>query len=79
MIHEAWDARSKPWPQAWEQYNAKPRKLSAEQQTPWPEFASDLYRPSGRDLSAKLVPTFVDRGASRSQRGGSPMAVISVF
>jgi hypothetical protein len=31
-------------------------------QTPWSESASELYRPSDRRLSAKLVPTFVDRG-----------------
>jgi hypothetical protein len=31
-------------------------------QTPWPESASELYRPSDRRLSAKLVPTFADRG-----------------
>jgi hypothetical protein len=30
--------------------------------TPWPESASELYRPSDRCLSAKLVPTFADRG-----------------
>jgi hypothetical protein len=30
--------------------------------TPWSESASELYRPSGRRLSAKLVPTFADRG-----------------
>jgi hypothetical protein len=29
--------------------------------TPWPESASELYRPSDRRLSAKLVPTFSDR------------------
>jgi hypothetical protein len=28
----------------------------------WPEFASELYRPSDRRLLAKLVPTFADRG-----------------
>jgi hypothetical protein len=39
--------------------------------TPWPESASELYRQSERRLSAKLVPTFADRGLSRSQRGGS--------
>jgi hypothetical protein len=27
----------------------------------------------------KLVPTFVDRGVSRGQRGGSPRSLISVF
>jgi hypothetical protein len=30
--------------------------------TPWPEYASELYGPSDRRLSAKLVPTFEDRG-----------------
>jgi hypothetical protein len=30
--------------------------------TPWPESASELYRPSDRRVSAKLVPTFADRG-----------------
>jgi hypothetical protein len=30
--------------------------------TPWPEFGSELYRPSDRRLSAKLVPTFADGG-----------------
>jgi hypothetical protein len=30
--------------------------------TPRPEFAIELYRPSDRRLSAKLVPTFADRG-----------------
>jgi hypothetical protein len=30
-------------------------------QTPWSESASELYRPSDRRLSAKLVPTFADR------------------
>jgi hypothetical protein len=31
-------------------------------QTPWPEIASELYRPSDRSLLAKLVPAFADRG-----------------
>jgi hypothetical protein len=30
--------------------------------TPCPETASELYRPIGSRLSAKLVPTFSDRG-----------------
>jgi hypothetical protein len=30
--------------------------------TPWSESASQLYRPSDRHLSAKLMPTFADRG-----------------
>jgi hypothetical protein len=29
---------------------------------PWPESASELYRPSDRSLSAKLVLIFADRG-----------------
>jgi hypothetical protein len=28
--------------------------------TLWPESVSELYRPSDRRMSAKLVPTFVD-------------------
>jgi hypothetical protein len=32
-------------------------------QTLWPESASELYQPSDRRLSAKLVPTFADGGA----------------
>jgi hypothetical protein len=31
-------------------------------QAPWPQSASELYRPSDRRLSPKLVPTFADRG-----------------
>jgi hypothetical protein len=30
--------------------------------TPWPESASELYRPNDRHLTAKLVPTFAERG-----------------
>jgi hypothetical protein len=30
--------------------------------TPWPKFASELYRPSDRRFSVKLVPNFSDRG-----------------
>jgi hypothetical protein len=33
-----------------------------ETKSPWPEYASELYRPRDRHLSAKLVPTFADRG-----------------
>jgi hypothetical protein len=29
-------------------------------QTPWPESASELYRPSDRRLSAKFMPTFCE-------------------
>jgi hypothetical protein len=47
--------------------------------TPWLYSASDLYWPSYRRLSTKLVLTFADSGVSRSQRGRSPTAVDSVF
>jgi hypothetical protein len=40
---------------------------------------AELYRPSDRRLSAKLVPTFADRGVSRGQRNGFPRPLISVF
>jgi hypothetical protein len=50
-----------------------------QKKTPWPDSSSELYRLSDHRLSAKLVPTFADRGVSRSQRGGSPTAIISVF
>jgi hypothetical protein len=29
--------------------------------TPWSESASELYRPSDRSLSEKLLPTYADR------------------
>jgi hypothetical protein len=48
-------------------------------QTPWLESVSKLYRPSNHRLLSKLVPTFVDRGMSRSQGDGSPMAIILVL
>jgi hypothetical protein len=32
--------------------------LKYEEKTPWPQSASELYRPSDRRLSAKLVRTF---------------------
>jgi hypothetical protein len=41
------------------------------QQTPWPESASELYRPRDNRLSAKLVPNYADKGVSRGHRDGS--------
>jgi hypothetical protein len=41
--------------------------LNYNTKTPWPQCASELYRPSDRSLSAKLVPTFADR-VPRGQR-----------
>jgi hypothetical protein len=40
-------------------------------ETPWSESASEPYRLNDRRLSAKLVPTFADRGVPRGQRDGS--------
>jgi hypothetical protein len=47
--------------------------------TPWPKSTSELYRPSDCRLPAKLVPTFADRGMSRSQRRGSPRPYSTFF
>ena len=38
-----------------------------------------LGRQSGPRRSAKLVPTFADRGVSRGQRNGSPRPLVSVY
>jgi hypothetical protein len=35
--------------------------IQTNKQTPWPEPASELYRPNDRRLIAMLVPTFADR------------------
>jgi hypothetical protein len=53
--------------------------LRYDRQIKWPESASELYRPSNRRLTAKLVPTFADRGVSRSQSRGFPKALLAVF
>jgi hypothetical protein len=37
--------------------------LRLKTKTPWPESASELYPPSDRRLSAKLVSTFEDSGS----------------
>jgi hypothetical protein len=37
--------------------------LFTKKKPPWPESASELYRPSDSRLSAKLVPTFAVRGS----------------
>jgi hypothetical protein len=36
--------------------------INTKNATLWPESANELYRPSDRRLSAKLVPTFADEG-----------------
>jgi hypothetical protein len=47
-------------------------------QSPWPESGSELYRPSDSRLSAKLVQTFADRGC-HVVSVTYPYAVFSVF
>jgi hypothetical protein len=42
-----------------------------ETHTPWPESASELYRPSDRRLSAKWLPTFCGYRVPRGQRDES--------
>jgi hypothetical protein len=37
-------------------------RLFSLKQTPWPESTSELYRPSDRRVSVKLVPPFAGRG-----------------
>jgi hypothetical protein len=37
-------------------------RVQKQKQTPWPESASELYQPSYRRLSAKILLTFADRG-----------------
>jgi hypothetical protein len=36
-------------------------EIISTKKNPWPESASEVYRPSDRRLSATLVPTFADR------------------
>jgi hypothetical protein len=40
-------------------YDNKKKK----KKTPWPQSESELYQLNDRRLSAKLVPTFADRGS----------------
>jgi hypothetical protein len=40
------------------------RKILINKKAPWPECARELFRPSDRRLSAKLVPTLADRGCN---------------
>jgi hypothetical protein len=36
--------------------------MKTNEQTPWPESATELHRPSDRRLSANWLPTFADKG-----------------
>jgi hypothetical protein len=41
------------------------KRVWIKKKKPWPLFASELYRPSGRRFSAKIVPTFAGRGSAQ--------------
>jgi hypothetical protein len=56
---QQWHLRLKPWKP---NYTHEDGQLNPNMWTPRPESASELYRPSERHLSAKLVPSFVDMG-----------------
>jgi hypothetical protein len=44
------------------EHSVNNNEVKGKKKTPWSESASELYRPSDRRLSAKLLPTFADRG-----------------
>jgi hypothetical protein len=46
------------------------RAVNLHTKTPWPQSASELYRPSDRRLSANLLPTLLKQ-VSHGQRNGS--------
>jgi hypothetical protein len=52
--------------------------VSYNKRTPWPESASELYRLSGRSLTAKLVSTMRIQGVVWTARL-IPKAVFSIF
>jgi hypothetical protein len=47
----------------WKLFKPLKNEIDVHKKTPWPEFASELYRPSDLRLSVKVVP--------RDQRDGS--------
>jgi hypothetical protein len=53
-----------------EYYNVLGRDNNKQKQTLWSKSSRELYRPSGRRLSSKLVLTFADIGVSFSEHGG---------
>jgi hypothetical protein len=46
----------------WKDSSKSKLKQNKNKQTPWPKPTSELYRPSDRSLSEKVVPTSTDRG-----------------
>jgi hypothetical protein len=74
VIRKPWGWRRQECPRHW-QYdlllyyvipkymtNSNVKKKKKKKKNPWPESASELYRPSDRCLSAKWLPTFADTG-----------------
>jgi hypothetical protein len=50
------------WQVEWLPVSQGSSKFRPIKKTPWPESASELYRPSDRRLSAKWLPTLADKG-----------------
>jgi hypothetical protein len=63
----AWDRK-----RSQEAQSGKMAALPVFLETPRSESTTELHRLSDRRLSAKLAPTFADRGVSRSQRADLP-------
>jgi hypothetical protein len=62
-----WAKQSEICTRGWREFslrNVGPSKKKQDNglKSPWSESASELYRPSDRRFSAKLVPTFAVRG-----------------
>jgi hypothetical protein len=71
QVQNAWTEKGTSWcalelqneSEAWIFYHSHFSRIKRhETHTPWPQSASELYRPSDHRLSANLVPTFTNRG-----------------
>jgi hypothetical protein len=81
LTWELYEQELQIWTRIWSSHSSAyiPEDIKQiKKQTLWPESSSELYWPSDRRLLAKLLPTFADKGVSRSPRR-IPTAVISVF
>jgi hypothetical protein len=56
-------------------YTALYWRYKTQKQTPWPESASELYRPSDRRLSEKLVPTLRIEGCRVVSAAADPLYI----
>jgi hypothetical protein len=66
FLYNVWNTNQTVCPQTNSLAVIRPSKNRSK--TPWPQSASELYRPSNRHLSAKLMPTFADRGCCMVSR-----------